>query len=98
MYDQMSIENRFELFNNSLVNVYEKSFPIKKKVISLKRLGSPWMSDTLLDCVSEKHRLHRLSLNDSNYLDAYIKDIEMPCAEKLRKQRLDTSLISLMAV
>jgi len=40
----MNIEDRFDLFNYSLVNVYEESFPIKTKVISLKRLESAWMS------------------------------------------------------
>ena len=37
----------------------------------MKRLSAPWMTDALLRCVREKHRLYRLSVVDSNFSNVY---------------------------
>lgn len=70
-YDNIAIGDRFEIFNNVLLSLFEKNFPIKHKTISVKRLGSPWITDSLLRCINEKHRLYRLSRENPMYNDSY---------------------------
>jgi len=71
VYDRFDVLHRFEIFNNLLFRLYDSSFPVQSKTLSSKRIGNPWMTPDLLRCVSEKHRLHRLALNDGEYLDDF---------------------------
>ena len=64
IYDDFGIDDRFEIFNNILIKNYNKCCPIKTKNISLKHLGSPWITDSLIACIKEKHRLRKLSRNN----------------------------------
>ena len=36
----------------------DKYFPVKFKRISAKRIGSPWINNDILMCISKKHKLH----------------------------------------
>lgn len=48
---------KFINFNNSLIKKY---FPIKTKVISIKRLKMPWITDRILKLITKKHKLFLL--------------------------------------
>ena len=57
IYDDFGIGDRFEIFNRNLIKNFNKCCPIKAKNVSLKHLGSPWIIDSLIACIKEKHRL-----------------------------------------
>ena len=50
---------------------YNCKCPIKYKNISVKRFNSPWLSDSILNSIKEKHRLYRLSLTNISQLPIY---------------------------
>ena len=70
-FDSFSVEDRFEIFSNILMKSYNSKCPIKHKNISVKRFNSPWLSDSILNSIKEKHRLYRLSLTNPSQLPIY---------------------------
>ena len=62
MYGFLPVCDKFEVFDNILLRLYNKDCPISTKRLSTKRVTKPWMTSSLLQCVREKHRLYRLSL------------------------------------
>ena len=58
-------------FCNKLYDIYDKTFPIKCKLFTNKRLTNPWITDSLLRSIDEKHRLYRLSRINERYIPAY---------------------------
>lgn len=70
-YDNLSIEDRCNLFVNIFNDAYNSCCPIKTKYMSVKRINSPWLSVSLLRCISRKHWLYRQSLMDADYVDQY---------------------------
>lgn len=52
---------------NGLHKIYDSCCPIKKKVVSQKRINSPWLSDELLRSIARKHELYKLSRSDARY-------------------------------
>ena len=66
LYDSFSIDERFKIFMNTILKSYQNNCPIMKKTISRKRLKSPWINNSLKNCIDEKHRL--LKLTKSNPL------------------------------
>ena len=61
LYDHFSIDERFKILMKILLETYQKNCPIKKKILSLKRIRSPWITNSLLDSIEEKHRLLKLT-------------------------------------
>ena len=47
-------------FINWLSRIFNLYFPIKTKQLGIKRLKSPWMTDSLLACIKKKHRFFTL--------------------------------------
>ena len=70
-YRNFSISDQFEIFNNIINDAYFTSFPIKKKNVSIKRYKSPWMTNSLLNRITDKHRLYRLSKTNQDYINVY---------------------------
>ena len=70
-FDSFSVEDRFKIFSNILMKSYNSKCPVKHKNISVKRFNSPWLSDSILNSIKEKHRLYRLSLTNPSQLPIY---------------------------
>ena len=45
--------------------------PNKKKILSLKRIRSPWITNSLISIIEEKHRLLELTKTDRSLLDGF---------------------------
>ena len=58
--DMYNAESAFDQFDQIFEDTYNKSFPIKTKTITTKRLQKPWVTDALIDKVNERERLHTL--------------------------------------
>ena len=48
-----------EVFCEKLYNIYDRSFPIVTKILSEKRIRSPWITKSLLDSIDRKNFLYR---------------------------------------
>ena len=48
--------NKFVMEFSELVNIH---FPRRKKVVKMKKLSCPWVSDELLLCIHKKHSIYR---------------------------------------
>ena len=59
--NNQNAKSAYEQFNNIFQNSYEKSFPIKSKTIKEKDIQKPWVTDTLINKIDERDRLHKLS-------------------------------------
>ena len=71
LYDDFSIDDRFKILMNIVLETYEKNCPIKKKILSLKRIRSPWITNSLINIIEEKHRLLELTKTDRSLLDGF---------------------------
>ena len=47
--------------NLFLYGLMDKYFPIKTKTVTLNRLRTPWITNDIRDCITKKHRWHRLA-------------------------------------
>ena len=54
VYDNLPIDDKFQILNNILENSFNKHCPIKSKCIALKNYCSPWINNTLRDSIKEK--------------------------------------------
>ena len=61
IFDNFSIDHKFEILENLLTEVYNDNCPIKIKNIPKKRITHPWISHSLSRCINEKHRLRKIS-------------------------------------
>ena len=59
--------------NNWFLSILEKFFPIKNKTVSMKRLKSPWINDSLLVCIQKKHKFYRMSRDGIIAKEVYVK-------------------------
>ena len=71
LYDHFSIDERFEILLKIILETYQKNCPIKKKTLSLKRIRSPWITNSLLDSIEEKHRLLKLTKTNPLLIDHF---------------------------
>ena len=85
LYDDFPINERFEIFSDIVRKTYEKNCPIKRKILSLKRIRAPWINNSLRMAIDEKHRF--LKLTKSNPL--LIEQFKIFCND-LKKFILDT--------
>ena len=94
-YNKFSIDDRTSIFMNLLEKVYDESFPIMTKRISYKRLLSPWISDSLKNCIEYKHRLYRLSRSNPSLFNSYkqynnrLKNIIQNAKREYYKRKFD---------
>ena len=61
-------------FIDRLDKIYNKCFPIKTKNIGVKRLRKPWLTNGIIKCINEKHKLYKmvkLSLCSDLYYSRY---------------------------
>ena len=58
--DMYNAESAFDQFDQIFEDTYNKSFPIKTKTITAKRMQKPWVTEALIDKVDERERLHTL--------------------------------------
>ena len=65
------INKRTSDFLNKLNTIYERCIPLKTKVISQKRLNSPWLTKGLLKSIDNKHQLFRRQKRGLVSLDEY---------------------------
>ena len=61
VFDNYIAESAFDQFYHIFNDSYSKSFPIKTKTITAKRLQKPWVTDTLISKTKERDRLHKLA-------------------------------------
>ena len=85
LYNDFSINERLKILMDIIQNTYEKNCPIKRKILSLKRIRSPWITSSLRIAIDEKHRL--LKLVKSNPLLS--EQFKLFCSN-LKKVILDT--------
>lgn len=57
--DFLNINEQVELFLDSFWDLYNACCPIKRRNVSANRLIKPWISNTLRDCINNKHKLFR---------------------------------------
>ena len=89
VYDNLPIDDKFQILNNILENSFNKHCPIKSKCIALKSYCSPCINNTLRDSIKEKHKLYNLCQEDPNFVPLYkeqrnlvsnkIKQAKMQC-------------------
>ena len=85
LYDDFSIDDKFKILIDIVQKTYEKNCPIKRKILSLKRIRSPWITNSLRMAIDEKHRF--LKLTKSNPL--LIEQFKIFCND-LKKMLLET--------
>ena len=71
VYDNLPIDDKFQILNNILENSFNKHCPIKSKCVALKSYCSPWINNTLRDTIKEKHRLYNLCQEDPDFVPLY---------------------------
>ena len=54
-----------------LKNLQNKYFPIKSKIISMKRLELPWITSDVKKCINKKHRWYRMVKNKIITMSCY---------------------------
>jgi hypothetical protein len=72
VYDGLDAGEACGRFCDLLFAAYERTCPIKTKIISIKRLNNPWLNDELQETINIKHKLYRLSMMDSSYCDTHV--------------------------
>ena len=55
----VSIDEKFKLFNQNFYNIYNKHFPIKHKTATEKRIMNKWLTKALLNSIKQKHKLYK---------------------------------------
>ncbi|KAF9752791.1 putative RNA-directed DNA polymerase from transposon BS [Nosema granulosis] len=65
------VNEKCEQFAKMMFNAYNISCPVAVKRLSVKRALSPWITKELLNCISRKHELYRLSKEDASFKDEY---------------------------
>ena len=60
VFNSVDVNNAFNLFYNRLMNLYDKSFPIKQKIIRNKGIHAPWVNHKLKKCIQKKYKLFNL--------------------------------------
>ena len=71
LYDNFSIDEKFKIFMNTILKSYQDNCPVMKKTFSLKRLKSPWITNSLKNCINEKHRLLKLTRSNPLLADQF---------------------------
>ena len=71
VYDNLPIDDKFQILNYILENSFNKHCPIKSKCVALKSYCSPWINNTLRDSIKEKHRLYNLCQEDPDFVPLY---------------------------
>lgn len=59
VFDDLSMDQRINIFCDALANIYDECFPVKTKRISVKRFKCPWLTSSILRCINKKHSLYR---------------------------------------
>jgi len=55
----VDVNQRVSSFSETLLSLYDRSCPIRSKIVSRKRFCKPWISDQLLININRKHALYR---------------------------------------
>ena len=72
--DSTNVNLKASLFLDKLNKLYNKCFPIKTKNIGVRRLRRPWLTNSIIKCIHEKHKLYKmvkLSLCSNDYYSRY---------------------------
>ena len=72
LYDEFSIDDKMKIFFNIILTAYNSTCKIREKNISTKKQTSPWMTQSLLNCIQEKHRLYRLSVDSPVFKNQFL--------------------------
>ena len=59
--DNHNAELAFDQFHQLFDDTYNKSFPIKTKTITTKGMQKPWVTETLINKIKERDKLHKLA-------------------------------------
>ena len=59
--DNHTAETAFDQFDNLFSDSYNKAFPIKTKTITEKDIRKPWVTQTLINKIKEREKLHKLA-------------------------------------
>ena len=51
----------YDQFDQIFDNTYNKSFPIKTKIITTKGMQKPWVTEALINKIKERDKLHKLA-------------------------------------
>ena len=68
-----SVNEAAEYLSSFLHALQDRYFPIKSKLLSVKRLNSPWVTPDILRCISKKHMWYRLLRRDRISKSSYKK-------------------------
>merc|ERR1712074_239642 len=69
LYENFPINDRFKILMNAILKSYEKHCPSKKKILSLKRIRSPWITNPIINSITENQRLLKLSKSRPGLLE-----------------------------
>ena len=59
VFDNFSLDDQFDILQSILTQTYDKCCPIRSKTVSTKRFKLPWITENLIRCIENKHRLYR---------------------------------------
>ena len=59
--DNHNAELAYDQFDQIFDNTYNKSFPIKTKIITTKGMQKPWVTEALINKIKERDQLHKLA-------------------------------------
>ena len=58
--EESDINTSYDLFNNSLAQIYDESFPVREKIYKVNdNKYNPWITTAILNSVKEKNRLYK---------------------------------------
>ena len=79
LFDNKSIDDKFNLFLNILFNIYDKNCPIKTKQSKINYDKSPWLNSDTMRLIKNKYTLYKLKKNNiisNEYFKEYCKDVQ----------------------
>ena len=59
VHSDVSIDEKFRLFNHNFYSIYDEHFPIKHKTATEKRIMNKWLTKALLNSIRQKHKLYK---------------------------------------
>ena len=68
-----SVDNKARSFIHKFDSLYNSCFPVKSKLVGIKRSRKPWLTPCLLKCITRKHYLYKRVKNSQCSFDYFKK-------------------------
>ena len=86
VYQAVGTENKFSVFNNFIVELHNRCFPLVKSTVKIKSIYKPWLTSGILNAVKKKNNLYK------NFIKSTSSDLKL---QYLQYKNKLTSIIRL---